>query len=155
MLRRLVALACLLAVVLSACGGSSATKQDVIARGNAICTDTLRAVRIAGNARGTGTSASGAALDAYVQRVVPIVEKEVAQLRKLPRPSANRALLDRYLAAVATAGRQYRWLAAAARRHDQAGVAEALGALRANPAPALARQYGLAQCAASAGTSGS
>jgi hypothetical protein len=147
--RRLAVLACLLAVVVSACGVSSASKKDVIARGNAICTATVRAVR----STGSGATGTGSALDAYLQRIVPIVEKEVAQLRKLPRPTPDRALLNRYLAAIARAGAQYRALGSAARVHDSAGVAQVLGELRSNPAPGLARQYGLTACAGAVGTS--
>ncbi len=48
---------------------------------------------------------------------------------------------------------QYDRLAAAARNGDSTGTAQALAALQASPAPALAKRYGLSACAAPTGTS--
>jgi hypothetical protein len=152
-LRRVAATlaACLLAVVASACGGSSATKKDVIARGNAICSSAVSSVRaVVPPANGT---TSGTALAGYFKRLEPIVAKEVSQLRKLPRPSTDQAVLNRYIDSVTKAGDVYKQLVAAAQRNDIPGVARYLGALRASPAQSLAQQYGMSQCAAAAGTS--
>lgn len=135
----------------AACGGSAASKRDVIARGNAICASTLRSVRAV--APPSAGASSAAALNGYLRTVLPLVANEVSQLRKLPRPSADKATLDRYIAAITAAGADYRALAAAARRNDTSAMASALTALRSNPAGSLARQYGLTQCAAAAGTS--
>lgn len=141
---------CAVALAVAACG-SSTTKKDVIARGNAICASALRSVRaVVPPAAGTN---SGTALSGYLNRVLPIVEKEVSQLRKLPRPSAGKAVLDQYIAAVTAAEGTYKTLAGAARRNDLPSVAKALGALRASPAGGYAKQYGLTQCATAAGTS--
>jgi hypothetical protein len=131
------------AAALSGCGKKAATRQDVIAQANAICTRTLRDVR-------SVPPPAGAALDAlspYLRRVVPIVDKEVAGMKALPRPDEDRAVLDQYVAAVAKSGQDYRALANAARSGDQAAVAQTLDALTANSAPALARRYGITQCA--------
>jgi hypothetical protein len=152
-LRRIAATvgACLVAVVATACGSSSATKKDVVARGNAICSSAVSSVRaVVPPAKGAG---SGTALAGYFKQLQPIVAKEVSQLRKLPRPSADKAVLDRYIASVTKAGNVYKQLASAAQRNDIPGVAKYLGELRANPAQSLARQYGMTQCAAAAGTS--
>jgi hypothetical protein len=139
------------AAALAGCGAgganSSATKQDVIARGNAICAATLRAERATPSPSGTGGS-----LATYFRSALPIVEKEAAQLRSLPRPARDRAVLTRYLAAMASLQRQYRALATATASGDGAATAQALAALRSSPAPALAGRYGLTQCAAAAGT---
>jgi len=139
-----IAAGCLLA--LCACGGPTATRQDVIARGNAICLSTLRALRALPPSSGTGE----AALRDYLRRAIPLVEKEVIQLGTLPRPPRDRAVLEGYLAAVREAGGDYRRLATAARSGDPADVTAALSALRANPAGTLARRYGLDDCASAA-----
>jgi hypothetical protein len=124
--------------------GSSPTKKDVIARGNGICTQTLREARVA--------ASTGGALSSYLPRLVPLVEKEVQQLRKLPRPAKDKALLNRYLAAVTAEGNLYHQLAAAAQSNDAAALRRALAQLSANPASALARSYGLTACAAATTT---
>jgi hypothetical protein len=141
--------ACLVAGIASACGSSSPTKKDVIARGNAICSSAVSSVRaVVPPAKG---ASSGTALAGYFKQLAPIVAKEISQLRKLPRPSTDKALLDRYIDAVTKAGKIYKQLAAAAQRNDIPGVAKYLGALRASPAQSLAQQYGMSQCAAAAG----
>lgn len=144
--------ACLVALVATACGSASPTKKDVIARGNAICSSAVSAARaVVPPATGAG---SGSALAGYFRQLEPIVAHEVAQLRKLPRPDADKAVLNQYIDAVTRAGTTYKALAAAAgRRGDIAGVAKDLGELRASPAQSLAQKYGMSQCAAAAGTS--
>ncbi len=142
--------ACMVTVTVSACGGSSPTKKDVIARGNAICASAIRSVRAVTPPPGAATS--GRALSGYFQRLEPIVSQEVAQLRKLPRPATAKALLNRYIDSIAHAGDTYRRLTAAAQGDDPAGVATNLAALRSNPAQSLAQQYGMSQCAAASGT---
>jgi hypothetical protein len=143
--------ACLVAVVATACGSSSPTKKDVIARGNAICSSAVSSVRaVVPPAKG---ASSGTALAGYFKQLEPIVAKEVSQLRKLPRPSSDKAVLTRYIDSVTKAGNVYKQLVSAAQRNDIPGVAKYLGALRASPAQSLAQQYGMSQCAAAAGTS--
>jgi hypothetical protein len=146
--------AAMCAAALAGCGAggasSSATKQDVIARGNAICTATLRAERATPSPSGTGAS-----LATYFRSALPIVEKEAAQLRSLPRPARDRPVLTHYLAAMGAVAHEYRALAAAAAAGDAGATARALAALRSSPAPALAGRYGLTQCAAAAGTGAS
>jgi hypothetical protein len=147
--RRLTVLAaaCLAA---AACGGHTVTKKDVIARANGICITALRAARsLPPPAGGTG---SPAALAGYLDKLVPIVDKEASQTRALPRPAQDRAVLNRYVAAVTAGARQYRALATAAKQGDAAAVTQGLAALRASPAAALAAQYGLTRCNASAST---
>lgn len=141
------ALACIAA---TACGGHTATKEDVTARGNAICAGALR------DLRATPSPASGrtalANLAAYMNAVLPIVQREVSNLRALPRPAANRRLLNQYIAAVSSSAATYRSLAQAARRGDQAGVNQALATLQGNPAATLAGRYGMSQCASAGST---
>jgi hypothetical protein len=135
---------------LAACGSSAPTKQDVVARANAICASALRHVRA--TPPPTGTPPALTDLAVYLRRVLPVVEREVSALRALPRPDKDHALLDRYIAAVGAAGVNYQTLTAAAEKGDPAGVSRALAALRSNAAAALAQEYGLSQCAASSGT---
>jgi hypothetical protein len=137
-------------LAVTACGGHTATKRDVIARANAICVNALDGVRAVPPP--TGGTNSPAALAGYLKKVVPIVSKEAADTRALPRPAQDKAILDRYVRAVSATAAQYRTLAAAAQRGDAGAVAQGLAALRTSPAPALAAQYGLARCSASAGS---
>jgi hypothetical protein len=146
-----IALAGALATLLiTACGGHTATKQDVIARANAICAGALRDLRATPPPAGGETSLPG--LAAYLSAVMPILQREVADLQHLPRPTADRALLDQYLSSIAKSGATYRALTAAARRGDQDAVNQALAQLEANPSPSLAARYGLNECAGGAGT---
>jgi hypothetical protein len=138
------------AVIVTACGGHTATKKDVVARANGICINALRAVRsLPPPASGAG---SPQALAPYLQKVVRIVEKEAAATRALPRPAQDRALLDHYVAAVTASAGQYQTLARAAKNGDSAAVSQGLAALRASPVPALAARYGLTRCSVSAGS---
>jgi hypothetical protein len=138
-------------LTVAACsGGHAATKKDVIARANGICVNTLRAVRNVPPP--TRSSGSLPALATYLGKVAPIIDKEAADTRALPRPAHDRAVLDRYVAAVSAGAIQYRAAATAARNGDAADVSQALAALRDNAAPALASQYGLTECSAAAGT---
>lgn len=138
-------------LILAGCGGSSPTKSDVIARGNAICASALRQVRATPTPPGGTGSLTG--LSDYVRQVLPIVSKEISNLRALPRPSQDGALLNRYIAAVAATKTDYDRLAAAAKNGDSTGASQALAALQASPSAALAKRYGLTACAGAAGTS--
>lgn len=138
-------------LAIAGCGsGHTATKQDVVARGNAICAGALRDIRSLPAPASAGGSTGG--LAKYLRQVVPIVHKEIAGLRALPRPTRDRALLDQYLAAMAAVESKYRAVLAAARSGDAAAVSGALSTLAASPAAGLAQRYGLSQCASASGT---
>ncbi len=143
--RTAIAAGCV-ALIVTACGGHTVTKQDVIARANGICITALHAMREVPPPTGS------AGLAPYLAKVLPIIDKEAKDTRALPRPAKERAVLDHYVAAVTAGANQYRALATAARNGDTAAVSRGLAALRASPAPALAAQYGLTRCNASAGT---
>jgi hypothetical protein len=128
----------------AACGGSTPSKQDMIARGNAICDSALRAVRAA--AAPTAQTGSLPALAQYLRRILPVIDREASEITALPRPAQDRELLSRYIAALTAADAEYRVLADAAQRGDAGATAQALATLRANPADTLARRYGLAGC---------
>ena len=144
-----IAAACLAATV-AACGGHTATKQDVIARGNAICAQALREIRALPAPISGGTSTAG--LAKYLAQVVPIIHTEIGGLRKLPHPPRDRALLQRFLAAMGSTEARYRAVLAAARSGDSASVSAALSALAGGASVTLAGQYGLTQCATAGGT---
>jgi len=144
----LIAAACLTA---TACGGHTVTKKDVIAHANGICVSTLRQVREVPPPSGNSLKALGA----YLAKVEPIITKQALDTRALPRPAKDRAVLNRYVAAVSASATQYRALATAARNGDSAGVSQALAILRDNPAQTLAKRYGLDECIAAAGTNAS
>jgi hypothetical protein len=138
-------------LVLAGCGGGhQATKQDVVSRANAICAGALRDIRALPSPATAGGSNSG--LAKYLQQVVPIVHKEVANLGALPRPARDRSVLTRYLAAMADVESNYRALLAAARSGDAGAVSDTLSTLAASPAAGLAERYGLTQCASASGT---
>jgi hypothetical protein len=144
-----------LAALLGGCG-SSYTKQDFVARADAICTNAVRQTRsIAPPSFSRSSARQLSALADYLAAVLPIVQSEAAQLRALRRPTHNApaaATLDRYLAAVGQAASDYRDLATAAKRGDAQGVSNAEAALRASPVASLAAGYGLRACASPGAT---
>lgn len=142
--------ALLVAGAVSACGGHSVTKQDVIARGNAICAIALRQIRAL--PAPTSGGASPRAMSRYLEQVVPIIEKEIAGIRALPQPQQDRALLHRYVTAMSGTATQYKALAAAAKSGDSDAISQDLANLADSPAASLAGAYGLSQCASAAGT---
>ena len=138
------------ALTLAACGGHTVTKQDVIARGNAICAGTLRQIRAL--PAPTSGGASPQAMAQYLERVVPIIDKEIAGIQSLPRPPRDRAILNRYVTAISGTAAQYKALAVAAKAGDSDAISQALANLADSPAATLAGESGLSQCASAAGT---
>lgn len=142
----------ILALLPAACGGSSYTKGDFLARANAICASTVRRTRqVPPPSSSTGAPGGLGGLAAYLDQVLPLVASESHQLSALPRPPASahqRAALNRYLAAVAVSVRSYGALDSAAHRGDVQAVASSEAALRANPVSSLAAGYGLSSCGA-------
>lgn len=137
-----------LAASISACGGSSYTKADFLARANAICTKTLNQTRAI--TPPASSTQPGGALAAYLGQLVPLVQSEADQIRALKRPGGgtaqDRLMLSQYLAALGQVAAAYRELEAAARRGDAQAIASVEATLRANPAAALAASYGLRVC---------
>src|ERR1700757_1070221 len=125
----------LLACIAGLTGGgrTQVTRQDVIARGNAICAGALRTVRAI--PAPAGGESSPADLSAYLRQVAPIVEKEAKDLEALPRPAKRRTLLDRYLSAVAAEAGQYQALAAGARAENSGRGGQGPGRPGAPPPP--------------------
>jgi hypothetical protein len=139
-----------LAALLAGCG-SKYTKSDFVARADGICTNAVRDIRSLNSPSATGGHELRA-LSQYLGKVLPIVQSEASQIRSLRRPSGDDAVLARYLSAQAEVVAEYRRLAAAARRGDEQGVADAEAKLQDNPVAALAAQYGMHDCATPGGT---
>ena len=91
-------------------------------------------------------------LAAYLDAVLPIVQRRSPNLRALPRPATDRATPEPLRRGRLSSASTYRSLAKAARRGDQAGVNQALATLQANPAATLAGRYGISQCASAGST---
>jgi hypothetical protein len=139
------------ALAVSACGGHAITKKDVIARGDQIC----QAAASSARAVPPPTGQSMPELARYYRQVTPIVQAEVKQLRALPRPSQDLALLNQYLDAIASSAGEYTALVRAAQNGDRAALASAGAALRSNAAAGLATRYGITECGGSIGTAAS
>jgi hypothetical protein len=145
------------AVLLAGCGGSE-TKQNFAARADAICASTVRQIRSIAPPNFTSSKAQQlSALGGYMAVVSPIVASEAKQLHALQRPAGSaraRAALTRYLDALTQTAGDYQTLAAAAKRGDAQGVANAEGALRTSDVTALAQSYGLRSCGTPGATVG-
>lgn len=142
-------------VLVAGCGAY--TKQDFIARADAICVSSVRSTRLI--APPSFTKARGqqlAALSGYVAKVLPLVQTEATQLRDLPRPKggtpADRTLLTNFLSAFTGVAADYRALETAAAKSDAPGVASAEAALSASPVTSLAGRYGLRSCGTAGAT---
>lgn len=136
-------------LAITACGGSTVSRKDVIARADRICSTALTRLRTV-----TPPSRAPAALtsmSAYVGRILPIVDTELAQLRKLPQPDSGGRLLRAYIRSVATTAGQYRALARAAASGEQDRVDTALTTLSTSSAGSDAAAFGLTTCASAAG----
>jgi hypothetical protein len=136
----------LLIALLTGCGGGGYDKSDFIAEADGICTNSLRQTRAI--APPTSASETGA-MAAYLSRLVPLVESEADQLRKLKRPPGNardRLMLSQYFAALEKTVTAYRALEAAARGGDSDTIASVEATLRASPVAALATAYGIRSC---------
>jgi hypothetical protein len=109
------------AATITGCGGHSATRQDVIARANAICFTAQQAARSVPSPGAGDTKA----LAAYFDKVAPVVAKEARQLAALPRPTQRQATLNHYVEAVGASVADYRAAARAAMAGNEAGVPRA------------------------------
>jgi hypothetical protein len=129
------------------CGAAAATKQDVIARGDAICESATRAVLAV-----TPTFLPGGRpTPRYYAQTAPIVEAELQSLLELPQPSQDGAVLRQFRSAVSALAPVYRAILAAADRGDMAAIAalDAHAGRIDSAGPAL--RYGMRGCARAAG----
>jgi hypothetical protein len=139
-----------LAVVAVVAGCGAYTKADFTASADAICASAIHQTRsIAPPTFSSSRQAQLRALSRYLTKALPVVQSEAAHIRALQRPSEDaryRAVLKRYLTALAQSVSDYRELSVGASRGDAAGVAEAEAALRVSPVTSLATSYGLRSC---------
>jgi hypothetical protein len=114
-----------LAGLLAGCG--SYTKADFTASADAICASTVRQTRSIPPPTFTSSKKEQlSALAGYLAKVVPIVQSEATHIRALkhpPQDARDRAVLSRYLAALAQTVSDYRQLAEAAGRGGDQGLA--------------------------------
>jgi hypothetical protein len=147
------------AAVIAGCGGHAVTKHDVVARGDAICFQSLQSIRSVPPPRVVGNAAPSfsdprylISFARYANAVQPILAREIERLRALPRPSQDRSTLNAFLNAIGAEGDDYHAIARAASSGDVDATTSALARLAANPARRLARRYGLRQCTGVGGT---
>jgi hypothetical protein len=134
------------AALLAGCGGHTATRQDVVARANAICFTAQQAARSIAPPSATNPRA----LAAYFEKLTPIVAQEARELAALPRPPQRQQALNRYVEAIGASVAEYRTAARAAAAGDTGGATQALAQLQAGGAVGYAHAYGLTQCTGSA-----
>lgn len=150
--------ACLLAALLgcglAACGGGGGpSKASFIKQADAICAKGSRDAAALPRPNLSGSKGSQvAALAAYLQSLVPILQRTSAQIRALKSPSQDRSLLQRYLTATDEQITQAQKLAAALRANDAQGVAAARTSLTGSTAATMASQYGFHSCSAATKT---
>lgn len=140
------------AVAIAGCGGSSATRAQVIKRADAICFATQQSLRTVPAPAGGVSLRNLPAAAGYLGREARLVRRQASQLRALPRPAARRATLDAFIAAASKSAADETRLAAAATRGDQSAAGQALSDLADVPVSRLATAYGLTQCTGSAST---
>jgi hypothetical protein len=143
-------------VLLAGCGSSSYTKQDYISRADAICSNAIRQLRsvVPTTAASSGSAELGG-LAGYLTQVLPVVETEASQLRAVPHPhqaARDRLNLARFLDAVSRNASNWRAFAAAAKRGDPHGVANAEAVLNGSSVSVLAARYGLRACGTAGAT---
>jgi hypothetical protein len=145
--------------VIAGCGGHTVTKHDFVARGDAICFQSLQSIRsvppprVSDNAQPSFSDPRYLiSFASYANAVRPILAREIRQLRALARPSPDRSTLNAFLDAIAQEGNDYRAIARAASAGDGDATSSALQRLAANPARRLAQRYGLRQCTGALGT---
>ena len=147
------------AASIAGCAGHAVTKHDFVARGDAICFQSLQSIRSVPPPRVTRNAQPSfsdprylIAFGGYANAVRPILAREIRQLRALTRPSQDRSTLNAFLNAIAQEGNDYQAIARAASAGDGDATISALRRLATNPARRLARRYGLRQCTGVAGT---
>lgn len=125
MLRRALVLLGLAALAAAGCGGGGdrLTRDEYAAKANAVCADFNGKVKAAGN---PGTSLDS--LAAYADKVIPIFEGGLADLKKLEPPEDEQNVVDEWLASGDEQLGLIRGIRDAARDSDQAEV-QRLGAL--------------------------
>jgi hypothetical protein len=140
--------------VLSACGSSGPSKKDFISRADAICARGDSQIKSVPLPQTTGLSAPQiyANLGSYVDRLLPVAQKVIVQIKALKQPSDNQALLHRYYASLDSGIVKLQALSTAAKQANKQGLQTAITGLRDTQPAQLARQYGFRTCGSTAAT---
>ena len=144
------AVLCLVALAVTACGSSSPkplAKTAWIAKADAICTQSQASIRA------LGAPTDLAAVATYGTKVGDILEQEIAAIRALPPPAADRATIDRMLTEANQGVAVARHLSTLAASGDAAAVQQYATTSQTATASArqLAQAYGLKVCGQATG----
>ena len=130
---------------LAACGGGDdrLSKEDYQEQGNAICSKYERQIDAVPEPRDNPES-----VVAYVDKVVPLAEKQVAEMRDLKPPENDQDAHDEMLREAERVVTAARRLGTAAENKDQAAAQRALsdGESASENADAIAKDLGLDAC---------
>lgn len=151
-----LAIACAVCVLgLSACGSSGTSKADYVKQADAICAKGDAQIKAVPMPLLTGAPATILKnLGTYVDRVLPVAQHVIGQLKALKQPSADKAVLQRYYAALDDAVARLGKLSVAAHQGDAKAVQSGAQALNSAQPDTLARQYGFKRCGGTGGTTG-
>jgi hypothetical protein len=146
--RLIASLAVALVATTAACGGGEdgrLSQEEFKKQANAIC-DKYDSRIQALEAPSSPEEVSG-----FVDRVIPLLQEGISELRALKPPAEAEGDYDRMLDETAKAVPAARQLAAAAKENDAAAVQEALAAARNadQASDAIATKLGLTGCASS------
>ena len=133
--------------VLAACGGDDRlSKAEFVRRADAIC------ARYARRLERVPPPQTVADVPSYVERGIPVAEREIAELDKLRPPRQDDAEVARLLAELKTTVAELEHLGTAAAARDRDAVRSATRRVEAASARAaeLARRYGFRDCGSGA-----
>ena len=133
-------------VVLSACGGDDRlSEEEYREQGNAICSKYERQIDAVPEPRGD----TAQEIVDYVDKVEPLAEKQVDEVRELKPPEDDQATHDEMIREAERTLDAIRDLRRAADANDPAAAREAIeqGESAGDNADALAKQLGLDACA--------
>ena len=131
------------AFVLAACGGEDRlSREEFQKQGNAICAKYDKQIDA------VATPSSIEEVSGYVDKVVPLVEKEISEMKALKPPEEDQESFDRMIAKGEETKEAGEELGAAAEKRDEAAVQRALqkGQAAGNESDRLAGELGLDDC---------
>lgn len=144
MLRVTVALvAGALALAASACGGEDAlSKEEFQKQGNAICAKYDQQIE------DISTPTSVEEVPAYVNKALPIVERQIEDMKELNPPEEDQEAFDEMIAEAEKTVQAGRELGEAAEANDEAAIEQALneGNTASDRADEHATELGLTDC---------
>lgn len=131
------------ALAAAACGGDERlSKEEFQKQGNAICSKYDKQIEA------IGTPTSVEEVPAYVNKALPIVEREVGDMKELKPPEEDQEAFDRMIAAAENTLEAGRDLGEAAEKKDDAAIEKALNAgnTASDQADEQAQKLGLDEC---------